>query len=253
MGGSLVEKKNGEEQEEKRRIVTMMCNVKYKDGVRDVIDMTIMVRLEDGTNRQMSCECEPAMSCSDLAEELVFYGLICKVTWRGSNLARPFLQFCLFLMAFGTALSRVTDNKHHPTDVIAGMMVGGAISFVAHNFLYRSLRPVIPVNQTKLPEEEKMKRVVAAGKPLEANSATTGETSLTYGSRSLEETAGSIEVMLNLAPLRYYWFFSSSVATDGCRTPLPSASFGIEESAVGSCGINPQSVLGVLSKDFSSA
>lgn len=27
-------------------------------------------------------------------------------------------------MAFATSLTRVTDNKHHPTDVLAGALVG---------------------------------------------------------------------------------------------------------------------------------
>ena len=29
-----------------------------------------------------------------------------------------------FCMAFATSLTRVTDNKHHPTDVLAGALVG---------------------------------------------------------------------------------------------------------------------------------
>ena len=37
---------------------------------------------------------------------------------------RPFLQFLLFAGAFYISLSRITDNRHHPTDVIAGILVG---------------------------------------------------------------------------------------------------------------------------------
>ena len=36
----------------------------------------------------------------------------------------PFLQLTFFCMAFATSLSRVTDNKHHPTDVLAGALIG---------------------------------------------------------------------------------------------------------------------------------
>ena len=36
----------------------------------------------------------------------------------------PFLQLTFFCMAFATGLSRVTDNKHHPTDVLAGAFIG---------------------------------------------------------------------------------------------------------------------------------
>jgi phosphatidate phosphatase len=36
----------------------------------------------------------------------------------------PFLQLCAFCFAFFTALSRVMDNAHHPTDVLAGSILG---------------------------------------------------------------------------------------------------------------------------------
>ena len=34
-----------------------------------------------------------------------------------------------FCMAFATSLTRVTDNKHHPTDVLAGALVGVAFQW----------------------------------------------------------------------------------------------------------------------------
>jgi phosphatidate phosphatase len=39
----------------------------------------------------------------------------------------PFLQLVFFCMAFATGLSRVMDFKHHPMDVLAGMVIGIAI------------------------------------------------------------------------------------------------------------------------------
>ena len=37
-------------------------------------------------------------------------------------------------MAFATSLTRVTDNKHHPTDVLAGALVG--VVFQWFNVVY---------------------------------------------------------------------------------------------------------------------
>ena len=36
----------------------------------------------------------------------------------------PFLQLAFFAMAFGTTLTRITDNKHHPADLVAGALIG---------------------------------------------------------------------------------------------------------------------------------
>ena len=40
------------------------------------------------------------------------------------KIARPFLQFFLFAFALGIALTRVADYRHHPTDVVTGIVVG---------------------------------------------------------------------------------------------------------------------------------
>ncbi|CAF0889064.1 unnamed protein product, partial [Didymodactylos carnosus] len=41
---------------------------------------------------------------------------------------KPFLQCLCIAVAFFTCLSRVTDNKHHPTDVIGGALIGFSIA-----------------------------------------------------------------------------------------------------------------------------
>jgi len=43
---------------------------------------------------------------------------------RGLKTLRPFIQFGCFAGAFYIALSRISDYRHHPTDVIAGIIVG---------------------------------------------------------------------------------------------------------------------------------
>ncbi|XP_068095519.1 phospholipid phosphatase 3 isoform X2 [Hyperolius riggenbachi] len=59
---------------------------------------------------------------------LVFY-LQARFTWRGARLLRPLLQFTLVMMAFYTGLSRVSDHKHHPTDVLAGFVQGALVAY----------------------------------------------------------------------------------------------------------------------------
>ncbi|KAJ7986554.1 hypothetical protein DPEC_G00341060 [Dallia pectoralis] len=59
---------------------------------------------------------------------LAFY-LQSRFTWKGARLLRPLLQFTLLMMAFYTGLSRVSDHKHHPTDVLAGFVQGALVAY----------------------------------------------------------------------------------------------------------------------------
>ncbi|XP_076149650.1 phospholipid phosphatase 3-like isoform X2 [Alosa pseudoharengus] len=59
---------------------------------------------------------------------LAFY-LQSRFTWHGARLLRPLVQFTLLMMAFYTGLSRVSDHKHHPTDVLAGFFQGAVVAY----------------------------------------------------------------------------------------------------------------------------
>ncbi|XP_078526256.1 phospholipid phosphatase 3 isoform X2 [Lissotriton helveticus] len=59
---------------------------------------------------------------------LVLY-LQARFTWRGARLLRPLLQFTLLMLAFYTGLSRVSDHKHHPSDVLAGFVQGAMVAY----------------------------------------------------------------------------------------------------------------------------
>ncbi|XP_014856380.1 PREDICTED: lipid phosphate phosphohydrolase 3-like isoform X1 [Poecilia mexicana] len=59
---------------------------------------------------------------------LAFY-IQSRFTWRGARLLRPLLQFTLVMMAFYTGLSRISDHKHHPTDVLAGFVQGALVAY----------------------------------------------------------------------------------------------------------------------------
>ncbi|XP_072297224.1 phospholipid phosphatase 3-like isoform X2 [Eucyclogobius newberryi] len=59
---------------------------------------------------------------------LVFY-LQSRFTWHGARLLRPLTQFTLIMMSFYTGMSRVSDHKHHPTDVLAGFIQGSLVAY----------------------------------------------------------------------------------------------------------------------------
>ncbi len=64
--------------------------------------------------------------------KLVTFGRV-RVLFRGLKILRPFLQFGVFTLAFYICLTRVSDYKHHPADVVAGGIVG--IFFATINLL----------------------------------------------------------------------------------------------------------------------
>ena len=53
-----------------------------------------------------------------------------RMTWHGSKLLRHFLQFGFIMIAWYTALSRVSDYKHHWSDVLAGSAIGSLTAVV---------------------------------------------------------------------------------------------------------------------------
>ncbi|XP_065355240.1 nuclear receptor-binding protein homolog [Calliphora vicina] len=61
---------------ESRRIVNMMCSVKkIKEGSSDIL-MTILLRMDDKMNRQLSCDVNENDTASDLTQELVRLGFV---------------------------------------------------------------------------------------------------------------------------------------------------------------------------------
>lgn len=53
-----------------------------------------------------------------------------RVRWKGSKLLKHFLQLLCLLTAWFTAMSRISDYKHHWSDVLAGSFLGIVSSLV---------------------------------------------------------------------------------------------------------------------------
>ena len=57
------------------------------------------------------------------------------VNFRLLRILRPFLQFLIYILAIYIALTRISDYRHHPTDVITGIIVGNLFAFLTLFFM----------------------------------------------------------------------------------------------------------------------
>lgn len=58
-----------------------------------------------------------------------------RVVFKGLKILRPFMQFGIFSLAFYICLTRISDYKHHPGDVVAGASVGVFFAMILLIFL----------------------------------------------------------------------------------------------------------------------
>ncbi|XP_046596702.1 putative phosphatidate phosphatase isoform X1 [Neodiprion lecontei] len=79
---------------------------------------------------------------------LVLY-LQLRVHWAISKLLKHLLQFLCFWMAWFTAMSRVSNYKHHWSDVLAGSTLGIAMALFMANFVAGLFKPKRSVGNDK--------------------------------------------------------------------------------------------------------
>lgn len=68
-----------------------------------------------------------------------FY-LQARLTWRGARLLRPLVQFLLVMIAVYTGLTRISDYRHHPSDVVTGFIQGALTAYWVVGFLPKGPR-----------------------------------------------------------------------------------------------------------------
>ncbi|MBN3323468.1 PLPP3 phosphatase, partial [Atractosteus spatula] len=71
---------------------------------------------------------------------LAFY-LQARFTWHGARLLRPLMQFLLVLLAVYTGLTRVSDYKHHPSDVLTGFLQGALVAYWVAFYISTMFKP----------------------------------------------------------------------------------------------------------------
>ena len=65
------------------------------------------------------------------------------MTWRhGPSLLKHFLQALLVYMAVYTCLSRVSDYKHHWSDVLGGSLIGATVGLLTVRQCYAFLSKI---------------------------------------------------------------------------------------------------------------
>ncbi|XP_068620163.1 putative phosphatidate phosphatase [Battus philenor] len=76
-----------------------------------------------------------------------------RFSWRGSKLLRHAIQFVLVMLAWYTVMTRVSDYKHHWSDVLAGFSIGLLYAIVIYSFvsdLRKSTRRQMSVHNNEL-------------------------------------------------------------------------------------------------------
>ncbi|CAL8265373.1 unnamed protein product [Gadus morhua 'NCC'] len=71
---------------------------------------------------------------------LAFY-LQARLSWRGARLLRPLVQFLLVMIAVYVGLSRISDYRHHPSDVLAGFIQGGLTAYWVAFYISSMFKP----------------------------------------------------------------------------------------------------------------
>lgn len=78
---------------------------------------------------------------------LVFYSLLYmtiylqnRIVWQKGQLIKPFIQFILIISAWFVALTRIMDNWHHWSDVLAGSILGTLAALLTAGYISKMHR-----------------------------------------------------------------------------------------------------------------
>ncbi|XP_046440735.1 putative phosphatidate phosphatase isoform X2 [Daphnia pulex] len=82
---------------------------------------------------------------------LAFY-LQRRMNWSGSKLLRPTIQICVLMLSWYTGLSRVSDYKHHWSDVLSGFLIGAIAASLTALYVSRLFQPSIRRDMALVPQ-----------------------------------------------------------------------------------------------------
>ncbi|KAH0998442.1 hypothetical protein HUJ05_010901 [Dendroctonus ponderosae] len=74
-----------------------------------------------------------------------------RLTWDGSTLLKHTLQFLAVLSSVFTAMTRVSDYKHHWSDVLSGLLLGTIIAWIVAIYFARYRADDVKLRDTYIP------------------------------------------------------------------------------------------------------
>ncbi|XP_070562600.1 phospholipid phosphatase 1-like [Ptychodera flava] len=77
---------------------------------------------------------------------LVLY-LEVRFTWKISRLVKPVLQIALLMLALMCSLSRISDYKHHWSDVLGGSLLGVIVAVLTYQYVSDLLKMALPLEK----------------------------------------------------------------------------------------------------------
>ncbi len=88
---------------------------------------------------------------------MLFLTLYIQSRWKWGDTAflRPLVQFIALMLALYTCLSRVSDYKHHWTDVFSGAVLGGAVAVLVYYSVNQPKKDPRSVGPLPVPQQQR--------------------------------------------------------------------------------------------------
>lgn len=88
-----------------------------------------------------------------------------RMTWSGSYMLRPLLQIGALLLSWLTGLSRVSDYKHHWSDVLSGFLIGSITAALTARYVAMLFQKKKAMDEECLPETRADMGLVESSSP----------------------------------------------------------------------------------------
>lgn len=118
-------------------LFTNLCNTAVSGNTYLIPEVDFQCNNPDKADISESRLSFPSGHSSQIFFTGIFLILYINRAWnkRTLGLIPQFVQFMIFAFSFFTAISRVMNNKHHPTDVAAGTAIGVLMAIFSYYYL----------------------------------------------------------------------------------------------------------------------